>query len=1091
MSIKLDVNNHPEEYTLILSRRNHIHFGQLVNVENITFKNNMSSANELSFEVHKNYNGSIERFWKNITDFKFIYVPELEEYYEIKVDITDSTDSVKSIIGTSACECELSQSIIYGLEINTDLDIDRKDYEPTILYNSENPKASLLHRALSKMPNYSISHVDKSIAKIQRTFSVNDKSVYDFLTEEVAKEIGCLFVFNSIDRSIRVYDLNTVCRDCGYRAEFNFTCPKCNSKNLKYYGEDTTIYIDTENLSDSITFTTDTDNIKNCFKLEAGDDNMTAAVINCNPNGSSYIYYFSKEQKEDMSPDLVERIEAYDKLAESKQDRYSELISQIYECIDKIVYYTSSMMPTIKDDPSNAQKEAAKLTSENLSPLGLVKVETSTSLATVNSALRNFAKIYVNSGKFKVEVNESTFEFVGVDVDGNNYGNWYGNFKITNYSDEKDIAFSPEIKVKVYDSYQTFLEQKIKKKIASDDDDTGSIFNVLEINDLNNFKEALTYYGLNRLTSFFDAIQGVIDIMIEEDQVNKEASFYEELYLPYKNKLDACQNEIDKRSATIKNYEDIKKIKEKERNSIQAELNFEKYLGDQLYSEFCCYRRESKYSNSNYISDGLENNEIFKRAREFLEAAKKEIYKSGEHQHSISANLNNLLAMKEFKPLSSKFKLGNWIRVRSDDDIYRLRLISYQVSFNSIETIDVEFSDLIKTRDGVSDLQGILNQASSMASSYDSVTHQVKNDSDKVKVVDGWVQNGLDATNTMITNDLSEQSILLNKRGLLCRKYDDITEGYDDCQLKIINNGIYITDNNWRSINTALGKYSYLDPTTRKLIYAYGLQAKQIVGEMIVGEKIKIKSKDSSFVIDENGVKFGSSSVGDVLDKLDKTIQSINVEYYVSDSNKILVGGTWSTSSPEFIAGKYVWTRQKIIYSDGTYKTENIACISDSNGKGIKEILEEYAKSSSPTEIPLDGWSTSSPEWIQGTYIWSRSKITYTDDSEYTSIPVCITGNDGEDGISYNIEITSSNGSVFKNGDISTILTCKVFKNNEDITDTIPVQNFHWEKINNDGTIDKAWGDKYFGGTKNITVTKEDVLGRATFNCKVDGLIQK
>ena len=53
-------------------------------------------------------------------------------------------------------------------------------------------------------------------------------------------------------------------------------------------------------MAESITFSTDTESVKNCFKLEAGDDNMTAAVINRNPNGSDYIYYFSEEAKEDM-----------------------------------------------------------------------------------------------------------------------------------------------------------------------------------------------------------------------------------------------------------------------------------------------------------------------------------------------------------------------------------------------------------------------------------------------------------------------------------------------------------------------------------------------------------------------------------------------------------------------------------------------------------------------------------------------------------------------------------------------------------------------------------------------------------------------
>lgn len=1086
MSMRLDVNNMPEQYTLILSRRNHKHFGQIVNVDNLNFKNNLGSANEISFDVYKEMDGVKESFWRDITDFKLVYVKELDEYYEIKVDLTDSTENIKAIIGTSACECELSQTYLYGLEINTDVDISREDYKPTVLYDKENPKTSLLHRALYKLPHYSIAYVDETIAHIQRTFSVDSKTVYDFFTEEVANEIGCLFIFNSVDRSISVYDMKTVCKNCGERGDFDFKCPKCNSENLQYFGEDTVIYIDTENLSDSITFTTDTDSVKNCFKLEAGDDNMTAAVTNLNPNGSSYIYYFSKEQKKDMSDELVKKIESYDELSDSVKDGYALITENIYECIDKIVYYTSGMMPTIEHEETNAAKEAEKLTVANLSPIGLTKVTSSTSVSTVNSALRNYAKILINSGKFKIEIKNSSFRYAGVDTEGFNCGFWTGNFTVTNYGDEEDTAVSQEITVKVYDSYETFLEQKIKKKISSDDED-GSVFDVLGIKDITAFKKALTLYCLNRLTSFYDALQGVIDVMIEEDQVNEGSTFHE-IYIGYKEKLDACQSEIDQREYTISGYENRKKESEAERNRIQALLNFENYLGSELYSEFCCFRREDKYTNSNYISDGLENNEIFKRAKEFLDSAEKEIYKSGEYQHSITASLYNLLAMKEFKPLSKKFKLGNWIRVRADEDIYRLRLISYQISFNDIPNLDVEFSDIIKVRDGTNDIQSILNQASSMAGSYDSITHQVKNDSDKVKVVDGWVQNGLDATNTMITNNLGEQSIVFDKRGFLCRKYDDIEEDYDDCQLKIINNGLYITSDNWRTINTALGKYVYVDPDTNEMKVAYGLQAKQIIGEMIAGEKLSIRSKDNSFVIDENGVRFGSSSMDEVIDKIDKSIISVDVEYYISTSNTETIGGSWDTNSPDFVMGRYLWTRQVVKYADGTSEVRNQACISTSSGKGILKTIEEYAKTNSPTDIPLEEWQEDTPKWELGYYIWTRTRVIYTDGTEYVSKPACVSGNDGKDAVVYTLKLHSSNGINFKNGNVESTLFCKVYKNNDEITSTIPSSNFKWEKINDNGSIDTSWGEKYGQGVKSIDITKKDVYGRATFNCFVSGL---
>lgn len=857
--MQFDIESNMQEFTFVLSTRGHKHLGQLFNVHEPVSSVNFNAANEIVFTVYKysDYeNGIQEPLWDEITDFKYVWVKELNEYYEITVELSDEESIYKSVTGISACECELSQNYVYGLEVNTELDISRSDYKnPTIFYKPENPKESLLHRLLSYAPHYTIKHVDTSIAGIQRMFSIDGADIYSCLVDTIAPEIGCIFIFDTVDRTISAYDLKTVCNDCGERGEFSDVCPECGSTDLKYYGEDTTVLVDTENLANNITFTTDTESVKNCFKLEAGDDNMTAAVVNLNPSGTPYIYYFSEDMKHDMSDELVEKLDGYDKLHKSYDSEYSKLMSEQYECIDKIVYYTSEMMPTREDSPTDASKEAAKLTEENLSPVGLTSVTTSTSTTTVNSALKNYAKVYVKSSYFKIEINEGEFVYEGEDTEGNHYGYWYGSFKITNYSDEEDSAISPTIKVKVYDLYQTFIEQKIAKKIKDEDEEDGSVFDVLSIKDLDDFTEAIKLYCLSRLTSFYDAIQGVLDIMIEQDQANEFADLYETIYVPYKNKLDACQKEIDAREATIKGYEDRLDVAEKRQSEIHLALDFEAYIGEELYKEFCAFKREQTYSNENYISDGLDNDEIFERAKEFIDVAKKELIKSGENQHSISGSLSNILAMEEFSPLKDKFKIGNFIRIRIDSHLYRLRLIGYQIQFdeNGNSNIDVEFSDVTKIRDGVTDMQSILNQVTSMSSSYDSFKNQVIGSQKSIDQVTSWIKDGLDLTNTKIVSTAKNQDIVYNKNGILVRSYDDITETYSPEQLKIINSTIAITKDNWNSIETAIGRIAYTDPRTNELKYDYGVNAKILIGKLILGESLGIYNSSNSLSFDENG----------------------------------------------------------------------------------------------------------------------------------------------------------------------------------------------------------------------------------------------
>lgn len=88
----------------------------------------------------------------------------------------------------------------------------------------------------------------------------------------------------------------------------------------------------------------------------------------------------------------------------------------------------------------------------------------------------------------------------------------------------------------------------------------------------------------------------------------------------------------------------------------------------------------------------------------------------------------------------------------------------------------------------------------------------------------------------------------------------------------------------------------------------------------------------------------------------------------------------------------------------------------------------------------------------------------------------------------YQIEIISSNGDAFKHGEVSTTLSARVYKQNEDITDYLDANAFHWWKINSDGTHDTEWETNHAAGRKSITITSADVYRRATFNVTVDGI---
>lgn len=83
----------------------------------------------------------------------------------------------------------------------------------------------------------------------------------------------------------------------------------------------------------------------------------------------------------------------------------------------------------------------------------------------------------------------------------------------------------------------------------------------------------------------------------------------------------------------------------------------------------------------------------------------------------------------------------------------------------------------------------------------------------------------------------------------------------------------------------------------------------------------------------------------------------------------------------------------------------------------------------------------------------------------------------------YRLVITSSNGNIFKNNNISTTLSAVVFSWDTNVTDSLDPNQFIWTRVSDDPAADAAWNEAHFGGTKTVEITRDDVKVRATFFC--------
>lgn len=814
MSIRpiFDINNHIVLPTIVLCNRNKHKLGAIFPVNDFEITPDIHQTNECSFKVYKEVNGVQNPLWEKIKDLKLVYMPEYDEYFQIAIDKSQSNNTVKNIVGVNLGVAELSQTILYDIEINTEIDIEREDYKISYVYDPENPDNSLLGRVLSKAPHYKINHVDPSLAKMVRSFSIDDKSIYDFLTGDLADELNCLVIVGS-DRTVSLYDLEDTCLDCGHREDdINGSCPKCGSSNIKSgYGENTTIYVSTDNLSDNISLESNSDDVKNTLRVRGGDDLINAAVRAINPNGTEYINRFSDFVLEDMPDELVSKLNSYQQLYESKTPLYKEVMTNIYNAVDEILYLTSGMMPSPETDDTDASKELAKLTRKNIGNVAVQSLRVAGEI-TVNNAIKSVIQIFMSPG-YNASIYSSSYS----------NGVWKGKFKVESVDNETDVAINTSnITLTITDDYETFVLQKLEKSLAKDDVDITKTYD-------------WTLYGLNRLSSFSDAYQSCLDILMEMGVGDPGHEFYKSIYVPYYNKKLAVDAEILVRESQIKQQEAIQESNEKIRDEIQDELNFKNYLGEELYPVYCSYRREDTYKNDNYISDGLSNSELLVKAEELLEVAQKELYKASELQYSISTSIGNLFAIKEFEPIKHQFQVGNWIRVAIDGDIFKLRLIDYTIKDRDISTLQCNFSSVTKIRSGMSDVRSILSSAKSMASSFNYVAHQAIQGKEANDVVEDYRKVGLDAALFNIIN-CGTQDVVFDKHGITCRKYDDVLDDYLPEQLRIINNTIAFSSDNWKTVSCALGKLKYtIDGVEHE---DYGLNADHVISGVMVSGHI-------------------------------------------------------------------------------------------------------------------------------------------------------------------------------------------------------------------------------------------------------------
>ena len=260
-----------------------------------------------------------------------------------------------------------------------------------------------------------------------------------------------------------------------------------------------------------------------------------------------------------------------------------------------------------------------------------------------------------------------------------------------------------------------------------------------------------------------------------------------------------------------------------------------------------------------------------------------------------------------------------------------------------------------------------------------------------------------------------------------------------------------------------------------------------------------------------------------------KGVKSTSVTYQASTSGVTTPSGSWSETIPTVAAGQYLWTRTITTYTDATTSTSySIGKMGESgqngnDGKGVKSTSVMYQASTSGVTIPSGSWVSSIPSVSAGQYLWTRTIITYTDNSTSTSYSIGKMGEKGDVGQGVesiteeyylsNSKSTQSGGQwtttppTWSPGMYIWTRSKIVYKNPTKTEYTDPLCDSSWEAINDikvggrnllPGTKDFKYGklidavldEKYMGlsilGYSNIGTTHIDICSWNGLNVKSD-----
>ena len=791
--------------------------------------------------------------------------------------------AIPSVIG------QLHQQLGVKVLLNkTDSEVSGDKGEWTVTYID--PVLKFISKSYSEMYTPA-EYIDNVCRGFEANANLNG---YDFMINQVEKAFEVIFDFDFLNHTIKVKTLDDI------------TVP-------------TNIYLSFDNIVNSLKITENAEDIVTVMSCNGSDIDIRTV----NPMGTNYIAnfeYYKKRRSDDgaieypwMSKELIDALNdweiEFEKWQHDDQGRtghtksYSTLVKEIQALyVDKAKSDADIQYANLKlTDLQVARDQYINGDDEPLDGEGYVTAETvnvgnKSLLSTSRFHSTSFTEDVVITGHAKApaptkgEDGHYTFSFEDGGTSGTPKSFIQDFIDSSNENDNTTVLW-----YFMDEDTKSYCKLTIDSEVGIVKDSDGNIassgaaevrgvtFGVVNSNGI----FAITLPNGNTISasqsnSYFIYDGARYRILASADGIVSIYAFYVSGFERYTTYIETAgndgwcsiwENHINNTLTPISNslQSSISSIEE-EMKYINNQCNIQQYIkrrGQILYDELSNYWIEGEYSNDNIATyDTTTMSERIDLAKELMEAGKIDLAKCSQPQFEMTVDAINFIKMYEFRQFTNELVLGRIITIEKCEGVcFRPALMTIEYDLDVSDSFSMTFSNASKPGDTAMTFADLLKETSSAArtvsANWSNLTDYTRNKEQITRLIEAPLDRSLRA----MRDGFASQAFIIDEDGILGRKYDSEFDGangtFSQEQIRIINNTIIFTNDNWETASTALGKVTL--PSGGQ---AYGLIAEAIIGELILGDTVIIGTQSERVKIDNSGILIKNDD-GDVVFEAD------------------------------------------------------------------------------------------------------------------------------------------------------------------------------------------------------------------------------